>query len=666
MIPELGHFALIIALCLALTQATVPLLGAFKNRIAWMQLARYTAIGQFIFIGFSFFILAYSFLNNDFSVAYVAANSNRHLPAIYRFCAIWGAHEGSLLLWVFILSIWSAAVSIFSRSLPLATVARVLSVLAMISTGFLLFLLTTSNPFLRLLQNIPADGQDLNPLLQDPGLVIHPPMLYMGYVGFAVAFAFAIAALIGGRLDATWARWSRPWTLVAWCFLTLGITLGSWWAYRELGWGGWWFWDPVENASFMPWLAGTALIHSLMVTEKRHAFKAWTALLAIITFSLSLLGTFLVRSGILISVHAFAVDPVRGDFMLRFLAIVIGCSLALYAWRARDIRGNADFALCSRETFLLANNVFLTVAMATVLLGTLYPLIIQALGLGKISVGAPYFNAVFVPLMLPMLFIMGMGPLTHWRETSLSLLVKRLRFTFFVTILLALTAILFLRDLSGGVFIGLAAAIWITLTTLQNVWQFQVNKLFPVRKELPRARWGMIVAHLGIAVCITGFVMTSHFSVERDVRMAQGDSVIVGPYQFKFLGIRNLIGPNYSAVEAGVLVTAKDGREITLLKPQERLYTVQQVVLAKTAIDMSLFRDLYVTLGEPLPNDQWALRIYYKPFIRWIWLGGLFMLLGGILAATDPRYRRKFYSRAEQENINATDEKTISGAREAQ
>ncbi len=661
MVPEIGQFALILALCLALIQATVPLLGAFKNQMAWMRLARFTAIGQFIFIGLSFFVLAYCFINNDFSVAYVAANSNRHLPIIYRFCAIWGAHEGSLLLWVFILSIWMSTVSIFSRSLPLAMVARVLSVLAMISTGFLLFLLTTSNPFVRLLQNIPADGQDLNPLLQDPGLVIHPPMLYMGYVGFAVAFSFAIAALIGGRLDAAWAKWSRPWTLVAWCFLTLGITLGSWWAYRELGWGGWWFWDPVENASFMPWLAGTALIHSLMVTEKRHAFKAWTALLAIITFSLSLLGTFLVRSGILISVHAFAVDPVRGDFMLRFLTIVIGCSLALYAWRARDIRGSADFALCSRETFLLANNVFLTVAMATVLLGTLYPLIIQALGLGKISVGSPYFNAVFVPLMLPMLFLMGIGPLVHWREMSSSLLVKRLRLALIMSLLIAMIALFLLRVLSWGIFIGIAIATWIVLATLLNIWQFQVGKIFPIRKELPRARWGMIVAHLGIAVCIIGLVMTSHFSAERDVRMAQGDSATVGPYQFKFLGVRNLTGPNYSAVEGGVLVTKGDN-EVALLKPQERLYNVQQVVLAKTAIDINLFRDLYVALGEPLPNNQWALRIYYKPFVRWIWLGGLLMLLGGILAATDPRYRMKFYRAA---GVNEVESKNGLTAKDA-
>lgn len=638
MLPELGHYALILALCLAAIQSIMPLVGAAKKRLAWMQLARFTTFGQLFFIGFAFFVLAYSFVTNDFSVAYVANNSNSHLPVIYRFCAVWGAHEGSLLLWVFILSIWMSAVAIFSRSLPIETTARVLSVLSMISFGFLLFLLMTSNPFVRILFNVPADGADLNPVLQDPGLVIHPPMLYMGYVGFSVAFAFAIAALIGGRLDAVWARWSRPWTLVAWGFLTGGITLGSWWAYRELGWGGWWFWDPVENASFLPWLVGTALIHSLIVTEKRHAFKAWTVLLAITTFSLSLLGTFLVRSGVLVSVHSFALDPARGNFMLIFLAIVIGASLTLYAWRASNIRGSSDFALCSRETFLLANNVFLTVAMATVLLGTLYPLFIQALNLGKISVGPPYFNMVFVPLMIPMLFLMAIAPLTYWREMAPIQLIKKLRYSFLLTILISLFLIwLATSHLKISVVIGVGLGLWIILATLQTVLIFQPKKI-PRFKKLNLSQYGMVVAHIGMAVCVIGIVCTLNYSVERDVRMQAGDTVVAGPYQFKFLGTRDISGSNYQGVEAGILVS-KGNRAITLLKPQQRLFTVQQTALAKSGIDAGIFRDLYVALGEPIDKNAWAVRIYYKPFVRWIWFGGLLMMLGGVLALTNRKYR---------------------------
>jgi cytochrome c-type biogenesis protein CcmF len=621
--PEFGYYALILALCLAACQATIPLWGAAQHRIAWMQLARTTAYGQLLFIGFAFFSLAYAFVSNDFSVAYVAANSNRHLPLIYRFCAVWGAHEGSLLLWVFILSGWTAAVSYFSRSLPSALTARILAILGMISVGFLLFILTTSNPFLRLLPNIPSDGQDLNPLLQDPGLAIHPPMLYMGYVGFSVAFAFALAALLTGRLDAVWARWSRPWTLIAWCFLTIGITLGSWWAYRELGWGGWWFWDPVENAAFLPWLAGTALVHALIVTEKRQAFKAWTVLLAITAFSLSLLGTFLVRSGVLVSVHAFAVDPTRGLFMLVFLAVVVGSSLALYAWRAPNVRGSGEWQICSRETGLLLNNVFLSVATATILLGTLYPLIIQALGLGKISVGAPYFNLVFTPLILPLLLLMGIVPSCNWRNMPFILLWKKLRVSALFTIIATgLICIIGFTEIHWYVVIGIGLAIWISASTLQIPF---------TRRPLSRIHWGMVVAHLGVAVCLTGIVLTTAYSIERDVRMGIGDHTTTGPYQFKLLSVQQLIGPNYTGEQANLIVTHHD-QEITELHPQQRLFTVTQTALAKAAIDVGIWRDLYIALGDPMSNNTWAVRIYYKPFVRWIWAGGLLMLLGGLLA----------------------------------
>jgi cytochrome c-type biogenesis protein CcmF len=631
--PEFGYYALILALCLALCQSIIPLWGAAQHRVAWMQLARSTAYGQVIFIGLAFFSLAYAFVNNDFSVAYVAANSNRHLPLIYRFCAVWGAHEGSLLLWVFILSLWMAAVSYFSRSLPLAMTARILAILGMISVGFLLFILLTSNPFLRLLPNVPPDGQDLNPLLQDPGLAIHPPLLYMGYVGFSVAFAFALAALLTGRLDAVWARWSRPWTLVAWCFLTMGITLGSWWAYRELGWGGWWFWDPVENAAFLPWLAGTALVHALIVTEKRQAFKAWTVLLAISAFSLSLLGTFLVRSGVLVSVHAFAVDPTRGTFMLVFLATVVGGSLALYAWRAQAVRSLGEWQVCSRETGLLLNNVFLTVAAATILLGTLYPLIIQALGLGRISVGAPYFNLVFTPLILPLLLLMGIAPSCHWRQMPLHLLWQKIRSLVLLTLITTgLLCVFWLTEIRWYVVIGMGLAIWVSAATLQTLF---------VRRSLSRLQGGMVLAHLGVAVCVMGIVLTSAYSVERDVRMSIGDQATAGPYQFELLGVQQLTGPNYTALQANLTVTHK-GQEITQLHPQQRLYTVSQTGLAKAAIDAGVWRDLYVALGESMSNNSWALRIYYKPFVRWIWAGGVLMLLGGLLAISGRRYRLKF------------------------
>ncbi len=635
MIAELGHFALVLALCLALAQAIFPLIGASLGKISWMQLARPLSYGQFFFLSFAFAALAFAFITNDFSLRYVAENSNSHLPTIYRFCAVWGAHEGSLLLWVFILSGWTAAVATFSRSLPLVTVARVLAVLAMIAVGFLLFLLFTSNPFLRLWPVVVTEGQDLNPLLQDPGLVIHPPILYMGYVGFSVAFAFAIAALIGGRLDAAWARWSKPWTLLAFCFLTAGITLGSWWAYRELGWGGWWFWDPVENASFLPWLVGAALVHSLTLTEKRDACKAWTVLLAIFAFSLSLLGTFLVRSGVLISVHSFAVDPRRGIFMLCFLAIVIGSSLLLYAVRIRTVKTGVNFHWASRESALLMNNLLLTAMMLTILLGTLYPLIIDSLGLEKISVGPPYFNLVFIPFMLCLLFLMAFAPILRWYETPIRLLKKVCIAGILALGLAAALPWLVMHSISLGVVVGLGLAFFILLVTLSSV----VKKI-GAGVQLSLSQWGMVVAHAGVAVCVIGVVLTTHYSLQQEARMMPGDSITAGPYGFQFLGTRQLTGPNYTGVEGGVLVN-RQGQALALLKPQQRVYNASKTALAKTAIDVGLFRDLYVALGESLPGGAWSIRILYKPFVRWIWGGGLLIILGGLLALTDKRYRLK-------------------------
>jgi cytochrome c-type biogenesis protein CcmF len=643
MIPQIGQYALVLAFCMAILQAVIPLWGTFYNNVAWMRMAKSTAVAQFFFIGVSLLCLTYSLWVNDFSVAYVAQNSNQNLPLIYRICAVWGAHEGSLLLWVFILSIWMSSVALLSKSLPLAMVARVLAILGMISLGFLLFLLTSSNPFVRILSGAPINGHDLNPLLQDPGLAIHPPMLYMGYVGFSVAFAFAIAALIEGRFDAAWARWSRPWTLVAWSFLTLGITLGSWWAYRVLGWGGWWFWDPVENASFLPWLVGTALIHSLVVAEKRNTFKTWTVLLAIFAFSLSLMGTFLVRSGILVSVHTFAIDPQRGAFMLKFLAIVVGGSLFLYAWRGQKIKNMSNFQLWSRETMLLSNNVLLTTAMATVLLGTLYPLVIDALGLGKLSVGPPYFNSIFVPIMLPLLFLMGIGPLFHWQATNVMAIIKRLKYSMLLAILLALLLPwLLFGELHLGVILGLMLAFWVILATFQDSLNIPKNNNDSWKfKSISRTQWGRVIAHSGFAICAIGIIITSAYSTQRDVRMSPHDLVTIGPYQVQFAGTKPLQGPNYNGHE-GKFVVFKNAKIYGILNPQLRVYTVQKMALAKTAILIRPFHDLYIALGEALENDAWSMRIYYKPFVRWIWLGGILMLCGGIIAAMDRRSLSRF------------------------
>ena len=635
MIPELGQFALVLSAVIALFLGTVPLAGTLRHNVVWQSLARPAALLQFVLVSFSFACLASSFLSNDFSVKYVAEHSNTLLPKAYQFAAVWGGHEGSLLLWVLMLSGWTAAVAIFSASLPLAMVARVLGVLGLVSVGFLMFILTTSNPFDRLFP-MPADGRDLNPLLQDPGLVIHPPMLYMGYVGMSVTFAFSIAALLSGRLDAAWARWSRPWTVIAWAFLTFGIGLGSWWAYYELGWGGWWFWDPVENASLMPWLVGTALIHSLMVTEKRGSFKAWTVLLAIAAFSLSLLGTFLVRSGVLTSVHAFASDPSRGIFILIFLAVVVGASLTLFAWRAPAVTLGGTMGLVSRESFLLLNSVLLVVATGAVLLGTLYPLIIDALNMGKLSVGPPYFNLVFAPLMVPLLFVLVPGTVAHWREARMSEVFWRLRFVGGAALLLAIVLPFVLGSWSPGTMLGVFLGMWVGLGSLQHV----VERLSKPGR-IGGSFWGMHLAHFGMAVLVLGITGVKSYEVERDVRMAMGDTVTIAPYTFRLVGMEDVMGANYKALQAKVEVL-KNGQVMEILRPQKRRYFSTAMPMTEAAIDTGPLRDLYVSLGDPVVGDtpSWSMRVYYKPFVPWLWAGVLFMVFGGMLAALDRRYRR--------------------------
>ncbi len=632
MTPELGHFALILAFVVAIVQGVLPLVGAQRGQAQWIALARPAAQTQFLLIAVAFVCLTQSFLINDFSVNYVAQHSNTQLPTLYRFAAVWGGHEGSLLLWVLMLSGWAAAVSLASRQLPEVMVARVLAVLGLVGIGLLAFILITSNPFDRLLPAA-AEGRDLNPLLQDPGLVFHPPMLYMGYVGFSVAFAFAIAALISGRLDAAWARWSRPWTTAAWVFLTLGIALGSWWAYYELGWGGWWFWDPVENASFMPWLAGTALIHSLAVTEKRGAFKNWTVLLAILAFSLSLLGTFLVRSGVLTSVHAFASDPRRGVFILVLLAIVVGSSLTLFAWRAPKVNAGGSFGLVSRETMLLMNNVLLVVAAGSVLLGTLYPLLIDALGMGKLSVGPPYFNAVFVPVMVPLLLLMAVGPLAQWKHADLKAIARRLRLSMVLAVIAGIGLPLLMGAWTPLTAMSCLLAVWITASGV-----FQIIERSKTGK--PSASfWGMQLAHFGIAVFVVGVSMVGGYQEEKDVRMEPGDTVHVGGYGFRLLGVELAPGPNYRA-SVGKVEVSKDGRVLMILHPEKRNYFSSQMPMTEAAIDAGFTRDVYVSLGEPLDDKgAWSVRVYYKPFVDWIWGGCLFMALGGFIAMLDRRYR---------------------------
>ncbi len=653
MIPEFGHFSLTVALGLALLLACIPLWGSFRNDRTAMALAPALAIGLLVFVSISFACLGYAFVNDDFSVALVASHSNSQMPTILKFSALWGNHEGSLLLWVQILSLWTAAVALFSTQLPLQVLARVLSVMGLIAVGFLLFSLLTSNPFERLLPGVPADGADLNPLLQDPGLIIHPPLLYMGYVGFSVAFAFAVTALMGGRLDASWARWSRPWTNVAWAFLSVGIMLGSWWAYYELGWGGWWFWDPVENASFMPWLAGTALVHSLAVTEKRGLFRSWTVLLAIFTFSLSLLGTFLVRSGVLTSVHAFATDPARGIFILIFLGVVIGGSLTLYAFRAPAVQSRIGFAWISRESLLLLNNVVFLVATLTVLFGTLFPLITDALQLGKYSVGPPYFNTVFLPLMAVLMVFMGIGPTSRWKRDNSSRWLAEL----LVPALVAVAAGLVFPFVYGDSFniwtaLVVVLASWVLLSMLRDL-VYRVRHASSVAAGLRRlspSYYGMQLAHIGFAVAAVGVVLTSQYAIERDVKMSPGDSYEIAGYHFDFAELVQVRGPNFIADEARFIVsTSAGGPPIARLNAQKRRYLASGQTMTEAAIDAGLWRDLFIAMGEPLDDGAWAIRLHYKPFVRWIWGGAIAMALGGFLTVADRRYRTR------RSRVTATD-----------
>ncbi|WP_373941310.1 heme lyase CcmF/NrfE family subunit [Vibrio chagasii] len=642
MIAEIGHFAMILSLGLALLLSVLPLYGAARNNTLLMNSARPLSWGMFGFLAISFFILCYAFYTNDFTIQYVASNSNSQLPWYYRITAVWGAHEGSLLLWVLIQAGWTVAVATFSRGMPQESVARVLAIMGLITVGFLLFIIVTSNPFLRTLPFFPVDGRDLNPLLQDPGLIIHPPMLYMGYVGFSVAFSFAIASLMSGRLDTAWARWSRPWTIAAWLFLTIGIALGSWWAYYELGWGGWWFWDPVENASFMPWLAGTALMHSLAVTEKRGTFKAWTVLLAISAFSLSLLGTFLVRSGILVSVHAFASDPARGMFILGFLVFVIGGSLLLFAVKGASVRVRGNFDLVSRENALLGNNILLIAALVVVLVGTLLPLVHKQLGLGSVSIGAPFFDMLFFWLMIPFSFLLGIGPLIRWKRDNLSKLVKPMVISGVFSLGLSALLVTVLADrFSGTAFAGWVMAFWIIFMHGFELHERATHRHTFMKglTKLPRSHWAMVCGHIGLAVTVIGIAMVQNYSIERDVRLAPGESYQLEEYDFLFTGVRDKDGPNYDGYIADFDIT-KEGKYINTLHAEKRFYTTAKSMMTEAAIDRGVTRDLYIAMGERLDdNKSWAVRIYYKPFVRWIWAGSLIMSLGGAIAISDRRYR---------------------------
>ncbi|MEZ3499320.1 heme lyase CcmF/NrfE family subunit [Pantoea sp. KPR_PJ] len=651
MMPETGSFLLCLAMAIALLLSVYPLWGALRQDARLMGLARPLAAGLFFCIAAAFLVLVHAFVVNDFTVAYVATNSNTLLPVYYRIAATWGAHEGSLLLWVLLLSSWTLLVAIFSRGMPQDALARVLAVMGMINLGFLLFIILTSNPFTRTLPDFPIDGRDLNPMLQDIGLIFHPPLLYMGYVGFSVAFAFAIASLMAGQLDTAWARWSRPWTTAAWVFLTVGIVLGSAWAYYELGWGGWWFWDPVENASFMPWLAGTALMHSLAVTEKRGTFKAWTVLLAITAFSLSLLGTFLVRSGVLVSVHSFASDPARGMFILAFLVIVIGSSLLLYAIKGGQVRSRVQNETWSRESFLLGNNVLLIAAMLVVLLGTLLPLIHKQLGLGSISVGEPFFNTMFSWLMAPFALMLGIGPLVRWRRDEPQKLWKRLALALVVTLASAVLLPWLLQDrIEAMTVVGLMMSVWIIVLTLMELHERATHRhtFFSGLRHLSRSHWGMVLGHLGVGVTVIGIAFSTQYSVERDVRMKAGDSIDIHRYHFVFRDVHNLQGPNYSG-GVGIIDVSRNGKPEAVLHAEKRFYTAARTMMTEAAIDGGFTRDLYAALGEELDGGSWAVRIYYKPFVRWIWFGGVFMALGGLLCLLDPRYRsRKKAARKEQ------------------
>jgi cytochrome c-type biogenesis protein CcmF len=653
MLPEIGQFVLAIACMFSLLQVVYPLYGIYARQQSAIESAKILTVLQFVFVTLSFIILAYLFLVNDFTVAYIATNSNSAMPWYYRLSAVWGAHEGSLLLWVLLLSIWSTAVALMSKRLPAESVARVLAVLGLLSLGFYLFVLLTSNPFDRTLPYFPVDGRDLNPLLQDIGLIFHPPMLYMGYVGFSVAFAFAIAALMEGRLDSAWAKWSRPWTMAAWTFLTLGIALGSWWAYYELGWGGWWFWDPVENASFMPWLAGTALIHSLAVSEKRGVFKSWTVLLAISAFSLSLLGTFLVRSGVLVSVHAFASDPTRGLFILTYLILVIGGSLLLYAVQASKVKSRGRYSFISRETMLLTNNILLIAALIVVLLGTLLPLVHKEMGLGSISIGEPFFNRIFTVLIVPFALFLGVGSLVRWQRQNLTDLFKPMVILLVVSTLLTLVFLgTFASHFTWLAVLGVFLGMWILTGTGVEIYLRSTHRfsLWTGMRKLGNSHWAMTLGHAGFAIMLIGITMTQNFSIERDVKLSVGESVRFENYDFHFDAVNDLQGKNYGGIVG--LFTVKYGKEtVAIMEPEKRIYTVQKTAMTEAAIDSGFTRDLYIAMGEVLPDGAWSVRVYYKSFIRWIWFGPLMMALAGVLVIFDRRYRVKKVSKSAAEVI---------------
>jgi len=643
MIPELGHFALVLAFFVCLASAGIAGVANLRRGVAMVEFTRNATVALFGLVLFAFVCLMIAFIKGDFSVLNVASNSNSLLPVQYRISATWGSHEGSMLLWVLMMSGWSAAVALFSKQLPDVMVTRVLVVLAVITSVFLAFTLLTSNPFERL---IPAaqEGRDLNPLLQDPGMIFHPPLLYMGYVGMSVVFAFAIAALWGGKLDSTWARWSRPWTIAAWIFLTVGIALGSFWAYYELGWGGWWFWDPVENASFMPWLVATALIHSLAVTEKRGAFKAWTVLLAITAFSFSLLGTFLVRSGVITSVHAFATDPRRGVFILAFLVVIIGGSLTLYAFRAPKVNSGGRFGLLSRESFLLGNNVLLVVAAGTVALGTLYPLFTDAFG-KKISIGPPYFDLVFSVIMLPLVALMGIGPLARWKEDESQSVLRRMLVPGVAAVLAFVLCATLAPRFSAMACVSFAFAAWL-LCGIVDGYRDRLRHASGLTstaakwKQIPIAYHGMQIAHLGVVAFILGVTAVKSFEQEYDIALSVGQSKSVAGVDIKFLGVSDVPGPNYNA-KVGKFSVSKEGVELRTLKPERRFYASNRAMpMTEAAIDRGLRRDIYVSLGDDLGGGSWTVRVHYKPLVNWIWLGCVIMALGGLLGALDPRYRR--------------------------
>ncbi len=647
MIPELGHFFLILALVNAVILGTLPFYGAHTQHNGLMRLASKAAIGQFILLLASYICLTIAFVQDDFSVAYVANHSNTLLPLRYKVTAVWGSHEGSLLLWIMILAAWMAAVALFSKALTSVIRARVLATLGLISVGFVSFALFTSNPFERVLPFIPIDGADLNPLLQDFGMIVHPPMLYMGFVGFSVVFAFAIAGLLQGDLDQKWAKWARPWTTVAWIFLTVGIALGSWWAYYELGWGGWWFWDPVENASFMPWLAGTALLHSLAATEKRGAYKSWTVLLAILTFSLSLLGTFLVRSGVLTSVHAFATDPERGLFILTFLGLAVGGALALYAWQFDKLKSNNNYTLVSKEIAIVLNNVLLFSSLLVVLLGTLYPLLADYLWGQKVSIGPPFFDPYFSFFFAFILFLIPFGQQMNWKQDKLSkVLMPQLALLGLAIIISSLLLSWLASELLLWPVVGVSLSLWLTLACLAYVVKLSKNASSFLQgiKKIRRSYWGMLLAHTGLAVTTIGAIVTTFYSIEKDVRIEPQQTVAVGELDIYFEKFDNFTFENYISSQA-TLKVSEDGDHLVTLKPEKRRYRVSGQLMTEAAIHPGLFSDLYISLAQPLEQGAWAIKVYYKPFVRWVWLGALLMALGGLLAVSDKRYRQKKFTK---------------------